>query len=209
MRSAGFDYAVAVQARQSLEETDWLLALADRHPFIAGVVGWVDLRSADLDAQLEALAGHPRLVGVRHVVQAEPDDFLARPEVRRGIARLEHFGLAYDILVYARQLPRAIEFAAAFPAARLVLDHLGKPDIRAGAFDCWRADLDRLARQPNVFAKLSGLVTEADWRGWTPASVASVCRCRVRCVRRRSADDWIGLAGVHGGGVPTRMSCMP
>jgi L-fucono-1,5-lactonase len=171
MRSAGFDYSVAVQARQSLEETDWLLALADRHPSIAGVVGWVDLRSGDLDAQLEAFAGRPQLVGVRHVVQAEADDFLARPEVRRGIARVEHFGLAYDILVYARQLPQAIELAAAFPAARLVLDHLGKPDIRAAAFDRWRADLDRLARQPNVFAKLSGLVTEADWRGWTAASL--------------------------------------
>src|SRR3954453_936061 len=125
MRSAGFDYAVAVQARQSVEETNWLLALADRHPSIAGVVGWVDLRSGDLDAQLEALADRPRLVGVRHVVQSEPDGFLARPEARRGIARVEHFGLAYDILVSARQLPQAIEFAAAFPSARLVLDHLG------------------------------------------------------------------------------------
>ena len=171
MRPAGFDYSIAVQARQSLEETEWLLALADRHPSIAGVVGWVDLRSGDLDAQLEAVAARPRLVGVRHVVQAEADDFLARPEVRRGIARVEHFGLAYDILVYARQLRRAIELAAALPSARLVLDHLGKPDIRAGAFDRWRADLDRLARQPNVFAKLSGLVTEADWRGWTAASL--------------------------------------
>jgi L-fuconolactonase len=171
MHSAGFEYSVAVQARQSIHETEWLLALADRYPSIAGVVGWVDLRSADLDAQLESVAAHPRLVGVRHVVQAEPDDFLGRPEVRRGIARVEHFGLAYDILVYARQLPRAIEFAAAFPDARLVLDHLGKPGIRSGAFDGWRADLDRLARRPNVFAKLSGLVTEADWRGWTAASL--------------------------------------
>ena len=105
MRAAGFDACVAVQARQTVDETRWLLALADRHPFIAGVVGWVDLQSADVDAQLEAVAAHPKLVGVRHIVQAEPDDFLARPAFRRGIARLEHFGLAYDILVYARQLP--------------------------------------------------------------------------------------------------------
>jgi L-fuconolactonase len=171
MGPAGFDYAVAVQARQTVEETRWLLALADRYPFIAGVVGWVDLRAADVDRQLESLAANPRLVGVRHVVQAEPDDFLESPEVRRGIARVEHFGLAYDILVYARQLPRAIDLAAAFPAARLVLDHLGKPAIRSGAFDSWRADLDRLAHRPNVFAKLSGLVTEADWGAWTAASL--------------------------------------
>ena len=172
MRSAGFDVLRSRCRRvRRLAETKWLLGLADRYPFIAGVVGWVDLRSADLDAQLEAVAGHPRLVGVRHVVQAEPDDFLARPEVRRGIGRLEHFGLAYDILVYARQLPRAIECAAALPSARLVLDHLGKPDVGSGAFAEWRSDLNRLAEQPNVFAKLSGLVTEADWRGWTPVSL--------------------------------------
>ncbi len=173
MRAAGFDHAVAVQARQTREETRWLLALADRHPVIAGVVGWVDLRADDLDAQLEALVEHPRLVGVRHVVQAEPDDFLARPDVRRGIGRLEHFGLAYDILVYARQIPRAIDLATAFPATRFVLDHLGKPEIRTGAFDAWRSDLDRLAGLANVYAKLSGLVTEADWRTWTPDSLGA------------------------------------
>jgi L-fuconolactonase len=170
MASAGFERCIAVQARQTVEETRWLLALADGHPAIAGVVGWVDLEAADVDRQLEALT-HPKLVGVRHVVQAEPPGFLSRPAFRRGIARLEHFGLAYDILVYARQLPEAIEFAAAFPAQRFVLDHLGKPDIRAGGFDAWRTDLDRLAARQNVWAKLSGLVTEAEWRTWTPAAL--------------------------------------
>lgn len=168
MRAAGFDRCIAVQARQTLEETRWLLALADEYAYIAGVVGWVDLQAPDVDAQLETIAAHPRLVGVRHVVQAEPAGFLSRPAFRRGIARLEHFGLAYDILVYARQLPAAIDFAEAFPGQRLVLDHLGKPDIRAGGFDTWRRDLDRLAERPNVFAKISGLVTEADWSSWTP-----------------------------------------
>jgi L-fuconolactonase len=168
MQTAGFDRCIAVQARQTLEETRWLLALADEYPCIAGVVGWVDLQAADVDARLEALTAHPRLVGVRHVVQAEPDGFLSRPAFRRGIARLEHFGLAYDILVYARQLPAAIDFAAAFPEQRLVLDHLGKPDIRSRRFEAWRRDLDRLAKLPNVFAKISGLVTEADWHTWTP-----------------------------------------
>jgi len=170
MRRAGFDASIAVQARQSLEETRWLLALADHHPFIAGVVGWVDLQSDAVEAQMEAIR-HPKLVGVRHVVQAEEDGFLARPAFRRGIATLERHGLAYDILIYARQLREAIHFASAFPTQRFVLDHLGKPDIRGGEFDDWRRDIDRLAQLPNVWAKLSGLVTEADWRRWTRAEL--------------------------------------
>lgn len=167
MRAAGIDACVVVQTRQTLEETRWLLALARQHPFIAGVVGWVDLRAADLDAHLEALTTNPKLVGIRHIVQAEPDDFLLGDTFRRGVARLARHGLGYDILVYARQLRAAIDFAGALPDQRLVLDHLGKPDIRTGAFDGWRRDLDRLAALPNVYAKLSGLVTEADWRHWT------------------------------------------
>jgi L-fuconolactonase len=170
MRGAGFDASVAVQARQSLDETRWLLAQADEYPFIAGVVGWIDLQSDAVEAEIEAIR-HPKLVGVRHIVQAEDDGFLARPAFRRGIRTLERHGLAYDILVYARQLREAIAFAAAFPDQRFVLDHLGKPGIRAGAFDVWRRDLARLAALPHVWAKLSGLVTEADWRRWTRAEL--------------------------------------
>ncbi len=166
MREAGMDACVAVQARQTRDETRFLLDLAAEHPFIAGVVGWVDLRAADLDEQLDEWSSHPKLVGLRHIVQAEADDFLGRDDFRRGVATLERRGLAYDILIYARQLPAAIDFAAALPAVRLVLDHLGKPDIRGGGFDSWRRDLDRLARLTHVRAKLSGLVTEA----WTPAA---------------------------------------
>jgi L-fuconolactonase len=162
MREAGMDACVAVQARQTLDETRFLLALAAQHPFIAGVVGWVDLRAPDLDDQLAELSCHRKLVGLRHIVQAEADDFLLREDFRRGMGRLERYGFAYDILIYARQLPAAIDFAAALPAERLVLDHLGKPDIRGGGFDPWRRDLDRLAKLPHVRAKLSGLVTEAD-----------------------------------------------
>ena len=166
MHEAGMDCCVAVQARQTLEETRFLLELGRRHQFIAGVVGWVDLRAADLDDQLDELSAHRKLVGLRHIVQAEADDFLLRDDFRRSVAKLERYGFAYDILVYARQLPAAIDFAAALPAQRLVLDHLGKPDVRRGGFDAWRRDLDRLARLPHVRAKLSGLVTEADWQAW-------------------------------------------
>src|SRR4029079_14906047 len=112
MRRAGVDACIAVQARQTLEETRWLLELADSNPCIAGVVGWVDLEADDLGAQLEAFTSHARLVGVRHIVQAEPDDFLARPRFRRGIAQLARTGLSYDILVYARQIPAAGSFPA-------------------------------------------------------------------------------------------------
>jgi L-fuconolactonase len=171
LRAAGFQGSVAVQARQSVDETRWLLDLADDCPSIVGVVGWIDLQADDVDEQLGPFAGNPRLVGVRHIVQSEPDGFLDRPRFRRGVAKLERLGLAYDILVFARQLPAAIRFAAAFPDQRFVLDHLGKPDIRSGAFDSWRRDLDRMAALPNVWAKLSGLVTEADWQRWTMADV--------------------------------------
>jgi L-fucono-1,5-lactonase len=172
MSRAGFDACVAVQARQTLDETRWLLALADAHPFIAGVVGWVDLQSADARAQLAAFADRSKLVGIRHIVQAEPDDrFMLRPAFCAGIALLEEFDLAYDILIYSRHLPAAAELADRFPSQRFVLDHLAKPDIRAGAIEAWERELRQLARRSNVWAKVSGLVTEADWRAWTPGAL--------------------------------------
>jgi L-fuconolactonase len=169
VREAGFDAVIAVQARQTLEETRWLLELADQHPIIAGVVGWVDLQSEDARAQLERFAAHKKLVGIRHIVQGEPDDrFLLKPELGRGIALLEEFGLAYDILIYPRHLPVAAEFASKFPKQRLILDHLAKPEIKAGKIKEWERDLRALAEQPHVYCKVSGLVTEADWKAWKP-----------------------------------------
>jgi L-fuconolactonase len=167
MDTVGVTACVAVQARQTLEETRWLLDLAARHPFIMGVVGWIDLRAGDVVRQLSAFTGRPALVGIRHIVQAEPDGFLALPAFRAGVAELERTGLVYEILVYARQLPDAVAFARALPRQRFVLDHLGKPDIRGGGFDRWRRHVDELAALPNVVCKLSGLVTEADWRSWS------------------------------------------
>jgi L-fuconolactonase len=168
MDAIGAIACIAVQVRQTLDETAWLLELADEFPFIAGVIGWVDLQAPDVDAQLARVAAHSRLVGIRHIVQAEPDGFLERPAFLRGIARLEPFDLTYDILVYARQMPAAVAFARAFPRQRFVLDHLGKPDVRAQEYQSWRAQLNQLAALPNVHCKLSGLVTEADWGSWKP-----------------------------------------
>ena len=162
--------SIAVQARQTLEETRWLLELARDFPFVRGVVGWVDLQQ-DVDAQLARFASAPALVGVRHVLQAEADGFMERPAFLAGIARLEPAGLAYDILVYARQLPQAVALARRFPRQRFVLDHLGKPDVRGGEFRDWQRQIEAMAALPNVCCKLSGLVTEADWRGWTPGQL--------------------------------------
>jgi L-fuconolactonase len=172
LRSQGLEGCVAVQAAPSLDETQFLLALADDHPFVKAVVGWVDLLSPDLERQLEAFAAHPRFRGVRHIAQDEPDDgWLARPDVVRGVGTLRRFGLTYDILVYARQLPAALALAQALPGQPFVVDHLAKPEIRKGRLDPWRSEIRRLAALPHVLCKLSGLVTEAAWERWMPADL--------------------------------------
>jgi L-fuconolactonase len=194
LERAGFDGSVVVQARQTLGETRWLLDLAARHSFVMGVVGWVDLQSPEAGAQLRALAGRSKLVGVRHVAQSEPDDrFLVRPEFCRGIALLEEFGLAYDILIYPRQLPAAVDLAGRFERQRFVLDHLAKPEIRRGEIRSWERELRRLAAFPNVLCKLSGLVTEADWRGWTAEAIRPYLDVAFDCFgadRLMIGSDW-------------------
>jgi L-fuconolactonase len=172
LASRGFDGCIAVQARQSLRETEWLLDLADAHPFILGVVGWVDLCSPHVGDQLDAFATRRKLVGIRHIVQAEPDDdFLLRADFCRGIALLDARHLAYDILVYPKHLNVAERFARRFPNQRFVLDHLAKPPIAAGELEPWARDVRALAALDHVSCKLSGMVTEADWRTWTPAQI--------------------------------------
>lgn len=169
LKGIGFDGAIVVQARQIVEETEWLLQLADEYDFIKGVVGWVDLRSPELRGQLERHARHPKLAGVRHVVHDEPDDrFMLLPEFRRGIAQLREFGLTYDLLLFPKHLPIAVDLVAEFPGQPFVLDHIAKPAIRDGQDSPWREDLTRLAEFPNVLCKLSGMVTEARWKQWQP-----------------------------------------
>jgi len=167
LTSIRFDGCVAVQARQSLEETRWLLELAARYEFIQGVVGWVDLQSEDLTGQLESFAKNPKLAGVRHVVHDEPDDeFMLRPEFRRGISQLREFDLTYDLLLFPKHLSVAVELVKEFPNQPFVLDHIAKPRIAAGLISPWREDIRVLAGFPNVFCKLSGMVTEAKWKQW-------------------------------------------
>lgn len=165
----GFAGSIAVQARQSLEETRWLLELAAHNDVVQGVVGWVNLRSSDLAAQLHQFAQNPKLVGVRHVVQDEPDDdFMLGSEFRRGIRRLRDYDLAYDILIYPQQLPAAIQLVRDFPEQRFVVDHIAKPRIAEGRIEPWNHNIRELAKSSNVFCKLSGMVTEARWHDWKP-----------------------------------------
>lgn len=178
-RPEGIAGSVAVQARQSLAESHWLLDLATRHPFIRGVVGWVDLRSDRVGDELAPLAAEEKFVGVRHVVQDEPDPrFLLGAAFVRGIQQLHQFGLTYDLLLYPSQLAAAVELVGQLPEQPFVLDHLAKPGLKppinAGDRDQWRRDIEALARQRNVCCKLSGLVTEAAWRQWQPADFRSV-----------------------------------
>jgi L-fuconolactonase len=168
----GFEGSVVVQTRQTLEETAWLLELADRSADIVGVVGWIDLCSPEAASQLKKFAEHPKLVGIRHIVQGEPDErFLLRSDFLRGIALLDGFNLAYDILIYTQHLPVAAEFVERFPKQRFVLDHLAKPPIKRCELEPWAGGIRRLAEFPNVLCKLSGLVTEADWQGWKPEQI--------------------------------------
>jgi L-fuconolactonase len=170
----GFDGSIAVQARQSLGETRWLLELAEQNEFIKGVVGWVDLCSVELPAQLKQFAKRERLVGVRHVVHDEPDDeFMLRGDFRHGIAQLAEFGLTYDLLLFPRHLPVAVKLVREFPKQAFVLDHIAKPTIAEGLLDPWERDLRELARFENVTCKLSGMVTEARWNDWRAADFRS------------------------------------
>jgi L-fuconolactonase len=167
--------AVVVQAVSSEDETVDLLRIAADSSLIRGVVGWVDLAAADVADRIEwlrAAVGGDRLVGIRHLVQGEPDPaFLDRADIRRGIAAVGAAGLVFDLVIRPHQLPATVRLAADLPEVRFVLDHLGKPALARGDLREWMRDLSMLARQPNVSAKLSGLATEADWAAWTPVDL--------------------------------------
>ena len=165
----GIDATIAVQAEQSEAETLFLLELAEGSKRIAGVVGWVDLRSPRVEERLQFFSQRERLRGFRHIAQAEPDErHLVSRDFRRGIARLREFGFTYDILIYPRQLAAAIELVTQFPEQRFVVDHMAKPEIKAGSREPWATGMRTIAQNSNVYCKLSGLVTEADWNHWKP-----------------------------------------
>jgi L-fuconolactonase len=158
---------IAVQADQSERETQFLLGLAAQNPAISGVVGWVDLCAANVAKRLEYFSQFEKLCGFRHVAQSEPDDnFLLREDFLRGIAALSEFDFAYDVLIYPRQLPAAIGLVERFPRQRFIVDHIAKPEIKSGRISPWDAHMRALAAHPNVYCKVSGMITEADWENW-------------------------------------------
>lgn len=168
LQQQGIDGCVAVQADQSEEETDFLLRLAEKHAFIKGVVGWVDLRSPDLEERLIQYKKYAKLVGFRHVLQGEAQrDLMLREDFVRGIALLGKHQFTYDILIHADQLKFVPAFVEKFPAQRFVLDHLAKPLIKQREVEQWRKEMRQVALFPNVYCKISGMVTEASWNTWT------------------------------------------
>jgi L-fuconolactonase len=167
MAKGGVTGTVVVQARQLIEETTWLLEQAEAYPFIKGVVGWLDFRSDMLQAHLDLLAPHPKLVGLRHVIHDEADDdFMLRPTFLKGIELLQDYDLTYDLLLFPKHLSRAIELVSMFPEQRFVLNHISKPFIKAGILQPWSGDIEALAAQPNVWCKISGMITEAEPHKW-------------------------------------------
>jgi L-fuconolactonase len=168
LRENGVDKTVLVQASNSVAESRWLLQLADENSFIAGVVGWVDLIGDETDDYLREMTADPKFKGVRHLVESEPkDDWLGQREVLAGLKRLSAYDLCFDLLVHTRHLKHAKIVADRCPELRLAIDHLAKPPIARGEFDEWARELRPLAAYPNVYCKLSGLVTEANWSTWT------------------------------------------
>jgi len=193
-QTVGIEGAVTVQARQSLEETNWLLEIAGRSEFVRGVVGWVPLVSSELPRVLDELKDHTKLRGVRHVVQDEPDpEFLWRSDFNRGITILREYGLTYDILIFERQLSTAIRFVDQHPNQIFVLDHGGKPCIRNNSLQPWQDQISDLARRENVYCKISGLVTEANWKTWSEQELAPFIDTLLRAFgpqRLMVGSDW-------------------
>jgi L-fuconolactonase len=166
-KAAGIGGTVAVQARQTIEETDWLLLLAAENPLIRGVVGWAPLIAERVEESIERLAGNQLLKGLRHVLHDEPDDnYMLRPDFLRGVGLLARYNLVYEILIFERHLPQTLEFVDRLPGQKFVVDHAAKPRIREAMMEPWRTLMIELARRPNVYCKISGMVTEADWRNW-------------------------------------------
>jgi L-fuconolactonase len=169
LRAAGIDGTVAVQARQTVEETEWLLHLSDTHDFIRGVVGWAPLTEPALEAVLARLCDYRKLKGVRHVIHDEPDDeFMLRADFNKGIQQLRRFGLVYDVLIFEPHLPQTIQFIDRHPGQIFVVDHVAKPRIGAKELSPWREHIVELARRENIYCKISGMVTEASWAEWKP-----------------------------------------
>ena len=168
MSAAGIDGTVAVQSRQTLEETRWLLRQADRCVAIRGVVGWAPIAGENFPEVMEEFDGRSKLKGLRHLIQGEKDEnFILREDFNSGIRAMQGSGLVYDILIYERHLPQTIDFVEEHPEQVFVLDHMAKPLIAAGQIEPWAGRMRELGQRENVWCKISGMATEANWSSWT------------------------------------------
>ncbi len=204
LQAEGVEGTIAVQARTTVDETDWLLELADGCSWIVGVVGWVPLGSPDLESILESRSAHPRLVGVREVLQGRPLGSLSDAALNRGIALLARHGLVYDIVIYQNQLREAVELVDRHPEQTFVLDHLAKPLIRDQLLQPWATEIKKLATRPNIHAKVSGLVTEADHSNWSAEELYPYMNIALEAFgpeRLLFGSDWpvCRLAGTYAG----------
>ena len=169
---AGMQQSIFVQTQHNLDENRWVLGMAEAHDWLVGVVGWVDLASEACEEQLLEFVEHPKFVGVRHITQDEPDeDFIIRPEILRGLKVLEKHGVPFDLLFYVQHLKHAEQLARELPELPMVIDHLAKPKIKDQSIDDWLPQLKAAAKHENIFCKLSGMITEADWQNWKPADL--------------------------------------
>ncbi|GAC1447956.1 MAG: amidohydrolase family protein [Isosphaeraceae bacterium] len=194
LEATGVDRTIVVQTQHDLRENDWALELAERNPFVAGVVGWVDLASLDCEWQIRALKRQPKFVGVRHVTQDErDDDFIIRDEVMRGLRVLEDLGVPFDLLFHVRHLRHAATLAERLPGLLMVIDHLGKPGIKERRINDWLPSFQAAARYPNIFCKLSGMVTEADRESWTVGDLKPYAQAALEAFgpdRLMFGSDW-------------------
>jgi L-fuconolactonase len=203
IRASGVDRTIVVQTQHDVEENRWALGLAERHSFLAGVVGWVDLASPDCERQLLEFKDHPRFVGVRHITQDEPDEeFIIREDVLRGLSLLEKHAIPFDLLFYVNHLRHVPALARRLPDLPMVIDHLAKPRIKDQSLDDWLPHLRAAAVFPNVFCKLSGMITEADWKCWTVADLKPYVQAALEHFgpgRLMFGSDWpvCALAGTY------------
>jgi L-fuconolactonase len=194
MATAGIDGTIAVQARQTMDETRWLLDLADANEAIRGVVGWAPIAGEEFPGVMEEFDGRAKLKGLRHVIQGERDEhFILREDFNSGIRTLLGSGLVYEILIYERHLPDTIDFVDEHPEQVFVLDHIAKPLIAAGQIEPWATRMKELGQRENVWCKLSGVVTEADWKAWTPETLKPYLDVVVEAfgpARLMAGSDW-------------------
>ena len=194
IQQAGVDKTVFVQTQHDVEENRWVLGLAAEHDFLAGVVGWVDLASESVEDQLLEFVEEPKFVGVRHITQDEPDEnFIVRPEILRGLRVLEKHQVPFDLLFYTQHLKHAVQLGETLTELPMVIDHLAKPRIKAGEIEDWKQDLANAARFPNLYCKLSGMITEADWANWSAADLRPYVEHALECFgvqRCMFGSDW-------------------